>query len=164
MQITKDVVVSFSYDLKDEEGLVLESTDEGQPMAYLHGHNNMMTALEKAFEGKQAGDQFSATLSPKEGYGERNEDAIQRIPVKHLQPVSPNFKRWVPGMIAVVETDQGRRQVRVVKVGKFMVTVDANHPLAGKTITFDVTVKEVREASAEELSHGHAHGVGGHQH
>jgi FKBP-type peptidyl-prolyl cis-trans isomerase SlyD len=164
MQISKDVFVKFSYVLKDAEGQVLESTDEGHPMAYLHGHKNMMAALEVAFEGKQAGDQFTATLSPEEGYGERNEDAIQRIPVKHLQPVSPNFKRCVPGMVAVVETDQGRRQVRVVKVGKFMVTVDANHPLAGKTITFDVTVNEVREATSEELSHGHAHGDGGHQH
>jgi FKBP-type peptidyl-prolyl cis-trans isomerase SlyD len=164
MQISKGVVVQFGYVLKGEDGQVLEQTDDAHPMAYLHGYNNMMSALEAAFEGKQEGDQFSATLSPKEGYGERDEDAIQRIPVKHLQPLSPNFKRWVPGMVAAVETDQGRRQVRVIKVGKFMVTVDANHPLAGKTITFDVTVKEVREATAEELSHGHAHGVGGHHH
>jgi FKBP-type peptidyl-prolyl cis-trans isomerase SlyD len=160
MEITKDCVVQFHYNLRDAEGSELENSRTGDPMAYLHGHQNMMAGLEKALEGHSAGDVFSVTLAPEDAYGSRTEDAEQRIPLKHLQ----GSKKWRPGMVATVQTDQGVRQVQILKVGKFMVTVDTNHPLAGKTITFDVEVTDVRAASAEEISHGHAHGVGGHHH
>ncbi len=162
MQITKDSVVQFNYTILDEQGQKLESNQGETPVAYLHGHNNMMPGVEKALEGKQAGDSFTVTLPPEETYGVRNEseEAIQRIPVKHLQ----GAKVWKPGMVAVVNTDKGQRQVTIIKKGQFMVTVDTNPPLAGKTLTFELSVKEVREATAEEISHGHAHGVGGHHH
>ncbi|QOL24742.1 peptidylprolyl isomerase [Thalassotalea sp. LPB0316] len=160
MNITKDNVVQFHYTLRDEQGEELESSLSGDPIAYLHGHKNMIVGVENALEGKQAGDEFSVTVSPEDGYGERQDDAIQRVPVKHLQ----GAKVWKPGMVATVHTEQGQRQVTVVKAGRFMVTVDLNHPLAGKTLTFDVKVVDVREASQEEIEHGHAHGVGGHQH
>jgi len=129
-------------------------------MTYLHGHNNILPALEKAFEGKQAGEQFQATLSPAEAYGERKEESIQRIPIKHLATKG----KLQAGMAVKVNTDQGMRDVVVVKVGRFNVDVDTNHPLAGKTITFDINIEDVREAEAEELAHGHVHGVGGHHH
>ena len=129
-------------------------------MAYLHGHGNIIPGLEEHMIGKEAGAEFSATVAPEKAYGVRDETAIQRIPVKHLQ----GAKKWKKGMVAHVETDQGQRQVTVIKVGKFMVDVDANHPFAGKELTFDVKVEEVREATAEEIQHGHAHGIGGHQH
>lgn len=161
MQITKDKVVQLSYTLKDENGDTLETNKGQDPMAYLHGHNNMMLGVEKALEGKQKGDSFSVTVEPKEAYGERRDDAEQRIPVKHLMG---NTKVWKKGMTAIVNTEQGQRQVTITKMGKFMVTVDTNHPLAGRTLTFDLDVVDVRDASAEEISHGHAHGVGGHQH
>lgn len=162
MQITKDTVVQFNYTITDEQGTQLESNQGDTPVAYLHGHNNMMPGVEKSLEGKKAGDSFTVTLPPEETYGARNDsdDAIQRVPAKHLQ----GAKVWKPGMVAIVNTEQGQRQVTVIKSGKFMVTVDTNPPLAGKTLTFDLSVKEVRAASAEEVSHGHAHGVGGHQH
>ncbi|MGB1237642.1 MAG: FKBP-type peptidyl-prolyl cis-trans isomerase [Pseudomonadales bacterium] len=160
MQIAKDSVVQFNYVLKDADGSVLEQTDGDQPLAYLHGHNNMLGGIETALQGKGAGEHVDVTLTPEQAYGEIKADAEMRVPVKHLQ----GAKKWKPGMIATVQTDKGHHQVRVVKVGRFMVTVDTNHPFAGKTLTFEMDIVEVRQASAEELSHGHAHGVGGHQH
>jgi len=160
MQISKDKVVQFHYTIKDEAGEQVDTSTTGDPMAYLHGHNNMIVGVENALEGKNKGDKFSVVVEPKDGYGERQEDAIQRIPTKHLQ----GAKVWKPGMVAVVHTEQGQRQVTVLKVGRFMVTCDLNPPLAGKTLNFDLEVIDVREATEEEISHGHAHGVGGHQH
>ncbi len=159
MKVEDNKVVQFLYELKDEQQAVLESTKEG-PVAYLHGCNNMMAGLENALSGKCVGDKFSVTLAPEEAYGERIEGSLQRVPVKHLQ----GAKKWKPGMVATVQTEQGQRQVTIVKVGKFMVTVDSNHPFAGKTLTFDLEVVGIRDASDEEIAHGHAHGVGGHQH
>ncbi|KMT66073.1 FKBP-type peptidyl-prolyl cis-trans isomerase [Catenovulum maritimum] len=162
MQITKDSVVQFHYTLTDTDGKQLESNMQADPIAYLHGHNGMMKGIENALEGKTAGETFTVTLPAEETYGERNEseEAIQRVPAKHLQ----GAKVWKPGMVAVVNTEKGQRQVTVVKAGRFMVTVDTNHPLAGKTLTFELKIADVREATAEEISHGHAHGVGGHHH
>ncbi len=159
MKVEDNKVVQFLYELKDEQQAVLEST-KGEPVAYLHGCNNMMAGLEKALSGKCVGDKISVTLAPEEAYGERIEGSLQRVPVKHLQ----GAKKWKPGMVATVQTEQGQRQVTVVKVGKFMVTVDSNHPFAGKTLTFELEVVGIRDASDEEIAHGHAHGVGGHQH
>ncbi|NMP33412.1 peptidylprolyl isomerase [Thalassotalea sp. M1531] len=160
MQISKDKVVQFHYTIKDEAGEQVDTSTTGDPMAYLHGHNNMIVGVESALEGKTKGDKFSVVVEPKDGYGERQDDAIQRIPTKHLQ----GAKNWKPGMVAVVHTEQGQRQVTVLKVGRFMVTCDLNPPLAGKTLDFDIEVVDVRDATEEEVSHGHAHGVGGHQH
>lgn len=160
MKIAEKTVVQFHYVLKEEDGTEIESSHDNDPMAYLHGANNTLVGLENALAGKEAGDKFSVTLQPEEAYGERQEDMIQRIPVKHLQGAA----KWKAGMTAVVQTEQGQRQVTVVKVGKFMVTVDINPPLAGKVLTFDLEVVDVREATEDEVQHGHAHGVGGHHH
>ncbi|MBA54048.1 MAG: peptidylprolyl isomerase [Pseudomonadales bacterium] len=159
MSIGKDSVVQFHYTLT-EAGTELESTKGGDPMAYLHGHQNIISGLEQAMAGKAEGDTFSVTVAPADAYGERKDDLTQRIPLKHLQ----GAKKWRPGMVAWVETDQGQRQVTVTKVGKFNADCDLNHPLAGKTLTFDVEIVEVRAATDEEKAHGHAHGVGGHHH
>ncbi len=160
MIIDKDTVVQFSYKLTDTNQQQLEESDEKTPMAYLHGHDNLLSGLEKAMTGKKAGDKFSVTLQPEDAYGEVKENNEQRIPTKHLQ----GAKNWKKGMIGVVHTEQGRRQVTVVKVGKFMITVDFNHPFAGKVLTFDVDIVDVRAATGEEVAHGHAHGAGGHHH
>lgn len=159
MNITKDAVVQFAYELTDQDGSALESS-QGEAIAYLHGHDNMLAGIEKALEGKAAGDNVNVTLAPEEAYGERKEGAEQRVSVKHLQ----GAKVWKPGMVAQINTEQGPRQVTVIKAGKFMVTVDTNHPFAGKTVTFDLSVKQVRPATEEEIAHKHAHGEGGHQH
>ncbi|MCK8045549.1 peptidylprolyl isomerase [Shewanella sp. 1CM18E] len=160
MSIKNDSVVQFNYTLRDEQGEVLETNEGLDPIAYLHGHSNMMPGVEDALEGKEIGAKFSVTLPASETYGERNEDAEQRVSVKHLQGASV----WKPGMRALINTDQGQRQVTILKVGKFMATVDINHPLAGRELTFDLEVMDVRDATSEEIAHGHAHGKGGHQH
>ncbi|MCC2615803.1 peptidylprolyl isomerase [Aestuariibacter halophilus] len=160
MNVSKDTVVQFHYRITDEQGTELESSFDQHPALYLHGHNNMMPGVEQALDGKATGDRFSVELGPEVTFGEIQADAEQRVSVKHLM----GAKQWKPGMVAVVNTDQGQRQVTVKKVGKFMATVDLNHPLAGKTLNFELAVESVRAASAEELEHGHAHGVGGHQH
>lgn len=159
MQISKNTVVQFHYCLSDEQGQI-ENSREHQPVLYLHGHPGLIDGLTNALEGHQAGDNFSITLSPEQAYGVRRENAIQRVPVKHLQ----GARKWKPGMTAVIETEKGAIQVTVSKVGLKMADIDTNHPLAGKTLTFDIEVMDVREASEEEIAHGHAHGVGGHQH
>ena len=124
------------------------------------GSGKMIPGFEEAVEGKQAGDKLEITVTPENGYGHRVEGSVQRVPVKHLQ----GSKKWSKGMVASVHTDQGERQVTIVKVGRFMADVDTNHPFAGKTLHFDVEILDVRAATAEELDHGHAHGIGGHQH
>lgn len=159
MIIANDSVVQIHYHLSDENGLI-EDSSSGQPLLYLHGHQNMLPAIEHALAGKTVGDDLELVLAPKDAYGERDENAIQSVQVKHLK----GAKKWAPGMTAVLETAQGHRQVKIVKVGMFKADVDVNHPLAGKTLTFKLKVVDVRAATAEEIAHGHAHGVGGHNH
>ena len=156
MTIKKDTVVELHYTVS-EQNTVLESSVEGESLVYLHGHGGMLSGLEKAIEGKKEGDNFDITLKPSQAYGERHIDSIQRIPIKHLQ----GAKKFKAGMTAVVDTDQGQRQVTVVKVGKFNADCDLNHPFAGKTLTFSLTILSTRSATAEEISHGHVHGAGG---
>ncbi|MCY0966224.1 FKBP-type peptidyl-prolyl cis-trans isomerase [Parathalassolituus penaei] len=155
--ITKNSVVELHYRLNHASGEPIESTfDGGEPVLYLHGNEQMIPGFESRMEGHVAGDEFEFTLTAEEAYGLRQDNAVVRVPVKHLQ----GAKRWKPGMLAVVNTNQGNRQVTVLKVGKFMADVDSNHPLAGKDLTFAVKVVSVREATAEEVSHGHAHAGG----
>lgn len=160
MQITANSVASFHFTLKDEAGNELENSRGGDPMTYLHGTDGLLKGLEAALEGKSAGDSFAVTLSPELAFGELRADSEMRVPLSQLR----GAKKWQAGMQAVIQTQHGHQQVTVVKVGHTMATVDTNHPLAGKTLVFDVEVIDVREASQEELMHGHAHGPGGHHH
>lgn len=159
MQIAKNTVVEFHYTLSDANGEV-ESSRQHEPVLYLHGQPGLLDGLVEAMEGREAGDVFSVELPVDKAYGPRQDSATQKVQVKHLQ----GAKKWKPGMLAVIQTEQGPRQVTVVKVGLSQAEVDANHPLAGRDLTFDIEILSVREATAEELAHGHAHGVGGHQH
>lgn len=161
MNIENDKVVSFSYQLLDVDGNVLEACDADHPELYLHGHNNTMPAIEAALLGKQAGDSISVTLAPAEGYGERDESRIARVPIKHL--INPP-KKLRPGALVNINTEGGATPATVLKVGKFNVDLDINHPLAGQTVTFNINIIDVRDASEEEVAHGHAHGPGGHHH
>lgn len=160
MQIEKNTVVTFHYDLRLSENGVFETSRNSDPMCYLHGHGNIIHGLEKEMMGKTSGDKFTVTVDPLEGYGLRNEQAVQRVPIKHL-----SYKgRLHPGMTVAVNTKEGQRRVTVIKVGKFNADVDLNHPLAGRTLNFDVEILDIRVASDQEISHGHAHGPGGHDH
>ncbi|WP_426416769.1 FKBP-type peptidyl-prolyl cis-trans isomerase [Aestuariirhabdus sp. LZHN29] len=162
MKVEADKVVQFHYRLNDSEGNELENSYDGDPMAYLHGHNNMIPGLEMAMNGRAVGDSFSTVVVAKDGYGERVEDSEQRIPIKHL--LVKKKALLVPGSVVSVNTEQGPRHVTIIKAGRFNVDVDTNHPLAGMDLHYDVEVVDVRDASDEEVAHGHAHGVGGHNH
>ena len=160
MLISDKKVVFFHYTLTNDEGEEIESSRGRQPMAYLQGANNIIPGLEKAMAGKAAGDQFQVTVPPAEAYGERQPNRQQRIPSKHFG----DLKRLRPGQAVSIKTRRGPIQAIVVKVGRFNVDVDTNHPLAGQTLTFDVEVMAVRDASQAEISHGHVHGPGGVEH
>jgi len=160
MIIEKDSVVRFHYTLTNDEQQIIETSIGKEATAYLQGHGGMIRGVQLALEGKQAGDKFNVSVQPQDGYGERVSDSIQSVPAKHLM----GAKKWRPGMIATVQTEKGQRQVSIVKMGKFMAKVDTNHPLAGQILHFDIEILDVREATPEEISHGHAHGEGGHHH
>ncbi len=161
MEIQKNHVVSIFYQLSDDAGNALESNDNEVPMAYLHGANNLLPGLEAALEGKREGDTLEVVLPPEQAYGPIKPNAVSRVPIKHLLG---KHKRLMPGMFVKVQTDKGVVNGRIVKSGKFMVDVDFNHPFAGKTLTFNVRIDQIRPATEEELAHGHAHGEGGHHH
>ncbi len=161
MQIEKDAVVTFFYQLSEEGGEALENNENAIPMAYLHGHGNILAGLETELEGLEAGTTKTITLPPEKAYGQYADNAEQRIPIKHI---ASKHKRLLPGTLVKVQTENGHKDGKVVKAGKFMVNIDFNHPFAGKTLVFNVTIDSIREASADELSHGHAHGAGGHHH
>tara|TARA_R110002072_G_scaffold45422_5_gene126346 strand:+ start:28292 stop:28795 length:504 start_codon:yes stop_codon:yes gene_type:complete len=167
MQITKDKVVTFHYRLKDEAGVEMESSHDAEAVAYLHGHGNIISGLEKGLEGKEStttDESFELVVAPADGYGERQENAIQRVPIKHLHGDKKSRSKIKAGDLVTINTEDGAKQAVVVKSGKFNVDLDTNHPLAGQTLTFEIQVESVRDATEEELSHGHAHGVGGHHH
>jgi len=164
MQITTDKVVSFHYELREVGGELLESSRDGEPTLYLHGHSNILVRLEEALEGKAIGEKVEVELTPEQGYGLRREGAVQRVPIKHLHDHATLKNKIKVGSKVLVNTQQGPWEAIVLKVGKFNVDIDSNHPLAGKTLNFAIEVVDVRDATAEELAHGHAHGVGGHQH
>lgn len=160
MTVENKKVVSFHYTLTGEDGEQMETSRDKQPMSYLHGAQNIIPGLENAMAGKDVGDEFQVTLAPAEAYGERNPANVQRVPSKHFK----NTKRLEPGQLVSLQTRQGPMQAVVIKVGRFNVDVDVNHPLAGKTLTFDVEITDIRDASEEETSHGHVHGPGGVDH
>ncbi len=156
MEVSKGKVVTLHYKVADAEGSFTESSEGREPMTYLHGYRNIVPGLESEMRGKSPGDSFKVSVAPEHGYGPRDETAVQRVPIKHL--VHPG--KLAPGRAVVVNTSVGQRQATILKVGRFNVDLDFNHPLAGKTLEFDVEILEVRDATDEELAHGHAHGPG----
>ena len=160
MDISADRVVLIHYTLKDDDGTVIDSSDGGDPLAYIQGHGNIVPGLEKALEGKSEGDKVMVAVSPEEGYGRHDPKLIQRVPKRAMQGAGEIRK----GMQFQARTEDGMRVFTVTGVVGDMVSLDGNHPLADKTLNFDIDVVSVRDATAEELEHGHVHGVGGHHH
>jgi FKBP-type peptidyl-prolyl cis-trans isomerase SlyD len=159
MKIENNRVVRFHYSVS-EPGLPPVETSRGrEPLAVLIGHGNIIPGLEAAMLGRSAGETFDATVGPDQAYGERRDDMVQRLPRKHVRE-----KRLQPGQQIVLDTRMGPRAVTVVKVGATVVDVDLNHPMAGKTLQFQVELVEVREAEPVEIEHGHVHGEGGENH
>jgi len=160
MKIEKDRVVRFHYSVAEAGKDALESSKEaGQPIAVLFGRGQIIPGLEKAMEGHEAGDSFKAAVAAAEAYGERRDGLTQRIPKKHF-----GAQRLEAGMQVVLDTNHGPRAVVIQKVGMSVVDVDLNHPMAGKDLEFDIEIVDVRDATEEELAHGHVHGEGGHAH
>lgn len=153
-------VVRFHYRILDVDGNVVESSRTGDPLAILLGYGVVLRSIEEALTGRQSGERFQVTLPPEQAYGQRREGATQRVPKKHFR----NPGRLKTGMITQLSTERGTRPVTVLKVGAKVVDVDLNHPQAGKTLTFDLEVMEVRDATPEEIAHRHVHGPGGHDH
>lgn len=157
MKIEKNVVASLAYQVKTEDGVVVDQSTTEAPLDYLHGHDNLIVGLEKELDGKAAGDKFSATVSPDDAYGEHRDELVQRVPADVFQGV----EQIEVGMRFLADTDQGPIPVEVTEVEGDEVVVDGNHMLAGQTLTFDVEVVAVREATEEEVQHGHVHQEGG---
>lgn len=153
MQIADGTVVAMDYALKDDDGTLLDQSQPGHPLTYLHGHKNIIPGLEASLAGKAVGETVEVRVAPEDGYGEPNPSLEQVVPRDRFQGV----ESLAEGMQFQASTEQGPVSVRVVKVDDDDVTVDGNHPLAGKHLNFNVTVLEVRAATEEEIAHGHTH-------
>jgi len=160
MQIEARKVVTLNYTLTDSDGNVIDQSNDSS-FAYLHGANNIIPGLENALTGKSAGETLNVSVEPAEGYGERDPAKTQAVP-RNMFPEDTEIQ---VGMQFHAQGPTGETLVvTVAAVEEDTVTVDGNHPLAGEQLNFTVEVMEVREASEEELDHGHVHGAGGHDH
>jgi FKBP-type peptidyl-prolyl cis-trans isomerase SlyD len=157
MKAGKDKVIAIHYTLTVDGEKVESSRDHDEQLWILLGHGQLIPGLETAIEGHEAGDTLSVDVAAADGYGERQEGQIQRMSKKYF----PNANRLKPGMVTVLKLkDGGQRAVTVHKVGMSAIDVDLNHPMAGKALHFDVALGEVRDATEEEIQHGHAHSPG----
>jgi len=158
LPITKNSVVAFAYTLTDDDGAVIDSADTQNPLAYLHGHSQLIPGMENALSGRAAGDRFSIVLSPEEAYGVYDENLAGAVPRSAFEgagevEVGMQFQMEFPG---------GLRVVTVSAIDDQHVMVDGNHPLAGETLHFDIEVISIRPATKDEIEHRHAHGADGH--
>jgi FKBP-type peptidyl-prolyl cis-trans isomerase SlyD len=160
MHVTSDKVVSIDYTLTGPEGQVLDTSQDRGPLTYLQGGGNIIPGLERQLEGKNKGESLKVTVPASDAYGERDERLVQPVPrdaFKGIDNIEPGMRFQASG------PNGAQGVVTVVDVDPNQVTIDANHPLAGVPLTFDVTVVDVREPTEEEKAHGHAHGPDGHQ-
>ena len=160
MQISAEKVVHIHYTLTNEEGDVLDSSEGHDPLAYIHGMGNIIPGLENALAGRQVGDRFDVSIAPEEAYGLRDDELIQAVPRSAFEGVD----EIEPGMQFHAESPEGMQLVTVIDVMDDEVILDGNHPMAGMTLNFAVEVTDIRDATSEELDHGHVHGPGGHHH
>ena len=158
MEISNNKVVALNYVLKNKDGEVIDQT-ENEPLQYLHGYGNIIPGLEKAMLGKKINDKFDISISPEDGYGIRNDEFIQKIPRNQFE----EGIEITPGMRFQSQTEAGMQIFTVMDADNDMITLDGNHPLAGETLNFSIEVAEIREATDEEIKHGHVH-LSGHEH
>jgi FKBP-type peptidyl-prolyl cis-trans isomerase SlyD len=158
MQIAKHAVVTIAYTLTAPDGEVLDTSEGGEPLTYLHGTGALIPGLESELEGKTKGERFDVHVEPADGYGERDERLVQDVERRQLPP---GIKLEIGSQLEAQGPD-GALIVTVVKLAGERVTLDANHPLAGMALKFVGEIREVRAATRDELSHGHVHGPGGH--
>ena len=156
MTIAKDKVVTLQYNALDDQGEGIDTSEDGAPMVFLFGANNVVPGLEEALLGKTTGDAVKAVVPPEKGYGVYNEEAVQQVPREAFEEVDV----LEPGMTFTAQTEDGPVNLIIIEVVDDLVTIDSNHPLSGQTLTFDVVVEEVRDATEDELKHGHVHSAG----
>lgn len=160
MKVNKNKVVSIHYTLKNDDGIVIDSSDGREPLTYLHGNGNLVPGLEKDLEGKEAGAKLKSTVSPLEGYGEMDPKMLLELPKENFEGVE-DIK---PGMQFQAEWEDGVRIFSVTEVKENTVMVNGNHALAGQTLNFDVEITSIREATKVEIEHGHVHDPDHHHH
>jgi len=160
MKVAKDHVVSLAYQVRTEDGVLVDESPANAPLDYLHGHGSLIAGLEKALENREVGDKFDVNIAADDAYGQFDDNLVQRVP----KDVFMGVDELEVGMRFMADTDQGPVPVEITEVGDDYVVVDGNHMLAGQNLSFNVEVMAVREATAEELAHGHAHGEHGHHH
>ncbi len=156
MQIDQHKVASIHYTLTNNEGNILDSSAGREPLTYIHGTGNLIPGMEEGMQGKKKGDKFNLKVTPEKGYGVKSDKLMQQVPRSSFgaQPIEMGMQ---------FQTNNGQ-VVTITKIGLDSVTVDGNHPLAGVELNFAVEVLEVRNATPEEISHGHVHDPGGHHH
>ena len=160
MKVAKDLVVSLAYQVRTEDGVLVDESPVSAPLDYLHGHGSLISGLENALDGHDVGDKFDVEVGANDAYGQYDENLVQRVP----KDVFMGVDELQVGMRFLAETDQGPVPVEITEVGDEHVVVDGNHMLAGQNLKFNVEVVAIREATAEELEHGHVHGAHGHDH
>ncbi|KGD79555.1 peptidylprolyl isomerase [Tatumella morbirosei] len=160
MKVAKDLVVSLAYQVRTEDGVLVDESPANAPLEYLHGHGSLISGLEKALENHEPGDKFDVNIAADDAYGQFDDNLVQRVP----KDVFVGVDELQVGMRFLAETDQGPVPVEITEVGDDYVVVDGNHMLAGQNLSFNVEVMAIREATAEELAHGHVHGEHGHDH
>lgn len=160
MNIEKDKAVSIDYTLTNDKGEVLDSSSGREPLAYLHGNGGLIPGLEKELEGKAKGDKLKAVISPDQAYGVRSDELVQEVLLENFQ----DKNEVQVGAQFQVQNGEQVHIATVTALSETSATIDMNHPLADETLHFDVEVMDVREATKEELEHGHIHGAGGHHH
>ncbi|MFT4675507.1 MAG: FKBP-type peptidyl-prolyl cis-trans isomerase SlyD [Reinekea sp.] len=158
--IEENKVVTLQYNVQDSDGTLIDSSEANDPLVYLHGGHNIISGLESALLGKASGDEFDVVIEPLNAYGEHDEALVQVVPKSAFEGV----EQIEPGMVFTADTPNGPMQLTVTAMDGDDITIDPNHPLAGKTLHFTGSITEVRDATEEELEHGHVHGAGGHQH
>ncbi|MEM8593829.1 MAG: peptidylprolyl isomerase [Pseudomonadota bacterium] len=153
MKIAKDAVVSMHYTLKNPAGEIVDSSEGQEPLVFLQGHGNIIPGLEAAIEGKAVGDTLDVTIPPAEGYGDRHDELVQKAPLNAFEGIDD----LAVGMQLEAMTEQGPVPVHITAIEGDEVTVDGNHQLAGVELNFNIKVENIREATADELEHGHVH-------
>ena len=161
MRISEQKVVTMNYEVADDQGQLIDRSEEGGPLAYIHGNGQLIPGLETALEGRGKGDKVAVDVPPEQGYGERDEEGVQIVARNQFDD---SVEIEVGMQFEAEDDDEGHQIVTVAAVDGENITLDTNHPLAGKNLRFEVEILDVRDASAEELSHGHVHGPGGHDH
>ncbi len=156
MAIAHNDVVTIHYTLKDDSDKVIDSSAGGEPLAYLHGHGNIIPGLERELAGKNVGDRLKVRVPAAEGYGEYDRALVQKVPRRALKGIA--------NLRVGLRLQAAHQAVTVTRIAGDLVTLDGNHPLAGQNLNFDVEITAVRAATEEELTHGHVHGAGGHHH